>query len=661
MRLIAFDTETWLLTPGVRAPRMVCLSYASDPEKPQIVLREQALLLARGWLHEPDTTLVGHNVWFDLGVVVTHRPDLLPTVFQAVDAGRIQDTQLRQEMIDLANGELKFYIDEETGEVNKSRYGLADLSKRLLGEYVAKKDTWRLRYGELDGVPLAEWPEDARRYALKDASQTLRLYQNQEQQLERASWAARQIDGWRISKVTPNQLEQHRAAWALHLMSMQGVRTDPIAVQELKRRLTNQYAEQMTKLRPTGLFNITPARAFKSGPRKGQVRPEQVTKNMKAIYARVAKAYTGRMAPYTPSGRMATDKKTLKDSGDPELQLLAEAGGTQKLLTTYLPILESGTQHPICCRYNPLMETGRTSASGPNMQNPPRAGGVRECFVPSDGYLYGFVDYDTLELRALAQACLDLLGHSKMAEALRRGEDLHLSLAAEMLGIPLTEAQVRSKQGDPVVKEYRQQAKPANFGFPGGMQADSFREYAEGYGIKLTPAQALKLHETWFRKWPEMSDYFDHVKALPDPLRQLRSNRVRGGASFTAAANGFFQGLAADGAKEALWRVARECYLDPASPLYGSRPVLFLHDEIGIEAPDDHRAAPACERLAVVMREAMEAWIPDVPIRCGAVMMRRWYKGAEAVRVDGVLVPSRPVKTEDGKTKWVADQYALAA
>jgi len=43
-----------------------------------------------------------------------------------------------------------------------------------------------------------------------------------------------------------------------------------------------------------------------------------------------------------------------------------------------------------------------------------------------------------------------------------------------------------------------------------------------------------------------------------------------------------------------------------------------------------------------------------VPIASTPVLMRRWFKGAKPVRVDGRLVPSRPVKV-DGKTKWVAD------
>jgi DNA polymerase I-like protein with 3'-5' exonuclease and polymerase domains len=197
------------------------------------------------------------------------------------------------------------------------------------------------------------------------------------------------------------------------------------------------------------------------------------------------------------------------------------------------------------------------------------------------------------------------------------------------------------------------------------MAAESFREYAEGYGISLTVEQAEEIHETWFNAWPEMEAYFGIIKnltALDGPIRQVRSGRVRGGASFCAAANGFFQGLAADGAKEAVWRVAWECYVDEASPLFGCRPVFFIHDEIGMEVPyrafGPERAGRAAERLSAVMREAMEKFIPDVPIGCKPIMVRRWFKGAEQVKVDGVLVPSRPVTTEkDGKkrTAWVAD------
>jgi DNA polymerase I-like protein with 3'-5' exonuclease and polymerase domains len=437
---------------------------------------------------------------------------------------------------------------------------------------------------------------------------------------------------------------------------------------------------------------------LKSGPRKGTVIPEEVTKNMKVIRDKVAAAYAtkGLPVPMTEPDNedakpsVSTSRKTLKDTGEKDLIALAEVGVTGKLLQTYVPVLEGGTSVPINARYNVLLETGRTSCSKPNLQNPPRTGKVRECFVARPGWVFGFADYSGLELATLAQVCLDVLGRSEMAEALRRGEDLHLALGADMLGISYEEAKKRSKAGDQEIKFYRQQAKPANFGFPGGMGPDAFREYSEAYGITLSSAQAQELKDAWFRKWPEMRAYFQWITWLTEqtdpttgeakPVAQIRSGRLRGGATYCATANGMFQGLAADGAKEATWLVARECYLerpwekvpDPTSgkthsertPLFGCRPSLFIHDEIGMEIPypvgGESTASAAVERLSSVMVAAMKRWVPDVPIKAEPVMVRRWYKGAEIVRrEDGVILPSKPVIEigADGKkkTKWVAD------
>lgn len=681
MRIVSFDLESHLIKPGLLAPRMVCGTWAERRDYKTtfltpsseisetfdhdyrmesvfkgIATREKALDRLTEWLHEDETIIVGHNVAYDFGVSIASRPNLIRSVFDKYEKGLVHDTMIRQQLIDIACGEMKFFEDED-GDQIKTTYTLADLSYRLLKKFLKKTDTWRLKYALLDGVPLHEWPEDASKYAIDDAVTTLEVWEKQEE----IAGVGATCDG------IPNSAAQHRAAWALHLMSMWGVRTDGAMVAKLRASLAAELAEKMIALRPTGLFKIAPARIN----RKKEHVPEKVSKNMAAIRARVVAAFTAKAGlfdpeiPTTEGGNIATDKKTLRDSGDADLSALADAGAVAKLLDTYVPVLESGTQVPITPRYNVLVETGRTSCSKPNIQNPPRKGGVRECLIPRPGWVYAFSDYTTLELCALAQVCLDMLGRSEMAEALRRGEDLHLSLAAEMKGITLAEAKARFDAGDAEIKEYRQQAKPANFGYPGLMSANSFREYAEGYGIRLTEEQAKEIRDKWFRRWPEMRDYFAIVSELADagnPIVQVRSGRVRGGASGPAIANGFFQALAADGAKEALWMVAKECYTNTASPMYGCRPVLFLHDEIGMEIPytaiGPERAAAAAECLSETMIAAMKKWIPDVPILCAPVMVRRWLKGAEAVRVKGVLVPCKPILTEkDGKkrTQWVED------
>lgn len=650
MRTVSFDTETHLIKAGLSTPRMVCLSFAErtavDHVLEGLVDRPEGLVLLRASLLDDEVVLLGHNIWYDLAVACAEDPSLIPLVFAKLNKGLIRDTIVRQQLIDVATGEMKFHVDED-GEPKRTSYSLAALSYRLLKKFLKKTDTWRLKYALLDGVPISEWPEEASKYAIDDAVTTLEVFESQEV-----------TAGGEI----PDSARQHRAAWALHLMSVWGLRTDGAAVIKLKTELEKDFEEAMVLLRTTDLIKQT--------KKKGVVKD---TKSMAPIKARVEAAYAarGEEHPRTdpskthPQGQTSTSKKTLLGTGDPDLKLLAEAGATEKLLTTYVPVLESGTCAPICPRYNAILETGRTSCSKPNIQNPPRKGGVRECFIPRPGWVYVFSDYDTLELRSLAQVCLDILGYSSMAEALRRGEDLHLALAAEMLGISMEEAQVRFNAGDAEIKEYRQQAKPANFGFPGGMAAESFREYAEAYNIKLSSEQAESLKDTWYRKWSEMRNYFKVIEQLADseePVQQLRSGRIRGGASYCAIANGFFQGLAADLAKDAMYRVSYECYVDTNSPLYGCRPVLFLHDEIGLEVPYDRfgteRSSAAAARLAQIMIEAGAYWIPDVPVTCKPVMCRRWYKGAEAIKMNGHLVPSKPVTSEvDGKkrTTWVAD------
>ena len=110
-----------------------------------------------------------------------------------------------------------------------------------------------------------------------------------------------------------------------------------------------------------------------------------------------------------------------------------------------------------------------------------------------------------------------------------------------------------------------------------------------------------------------------------------RTGFIRGDVGYTDGANFYFQHLTAKGAKAALRNVAKECYLDKSSALYGSRPVIFMHDEIILEVPESV-SSEAGERLAEVMRTSMSTYLPDVPVKCGPWLARRWFKEAETKR-----------------------------
>lgn len=264
------------------------------------------------------------------------------------------------------------------------------------------------------------------------------------------------------------------------------------------------------------------------------------------------------------------------------------------------------------------------------------------------------VDYDSLELRALAQVCLNLFGRSKMADALIAGRELHLDMAAQILAIPYEDALARYEDEDKEVKNARQLAKVANFGFPGGMGAESLCSFARvTYGVTITPEQAKRLKQQFVTAYPELELYFRYVASLPGldfgeaRIEQHVSKRIRGGLSYTEACNSMFQGLAADGAKAALFNASYECYADESSDLYGSRIFTFVHDEIIAEVPEDF-AHEAAQRLTQVMVDSMSKFIPDVPITASPVLMKRWSKDAEAVYdANGRLVVWSPIVHND--------------
>lgn len=339
-------------------------------------------------------------------------------------------------------------------------------------------------------------------------------------------------------------------------------------------------------------------------------------------------------------------------SGDPLLIRFGEASIARKILSTYIPALKDGVILPIHPSFQVLMESGRTSCREPNLQNPPREGGVRECFIPRLGFVLVSSDYDSAELRALGQACLDLMGYSELAKWYQRDPnfDPHTLLAADLMHVSYEEALVLKKAGDRTFKHRRQFAKSANFGFPGGLAARTFVAYSRAQGITITPKESEDLRAAWFTRWSEMRGYFDAIQTMlgtremeDGTILQFRSNRVRGNTRYTAACNSMFQGPVADGGKLACFLVAKECYTVTDSALYGCRPVMFLHDEIIMEAPEE-RAHEAAERLSKVMVAALQAFLPDVPVTASPALMRRWYKKAETVRgPDGRLIPWEPV------------------
>lgn len=625
--VLATDSETFLITPGNLTPPSVCWSSDIGDGAPQLQDRVTGLRLFLDRMGDPDVLHVLHNAPYDLAVAAADAArvfgeDVLPGIFQALDQCRITDTLTRQKIMDLADGKL-----------GQRSYSLASLTQTHLGVAVDKKDGTRTSYGELADKPLEQWPARAVEYAKTDALVTRAVFATQQM----SHGGAKSMGDLATAPGVVTEFEQVRADFALHLMSAWGIRTDPDAVRVLERRQDDLILQVVSELGGTGWL--------KGG----------ASKSTKAIQAAVLADWKGRGAasamPTTDSGAPSIAAESLRACADPKLRRLADHVEASWVKSNPVPALWKGAEAPINARYDVLKETGRTGCSKPNMQNWKRGGGIRECFIPRPGYVFVSVDYETLELRTLAQHLFELFGPGEMWRALQEDRDLHVDMAACMLGISYEDAFRQFKTGTPeqrkAIKEKRQFAKAANFGLPGGMGAEGLVLYAAGMGVVMDLGQAQVVKDYWLRRWPEMARYFHFVKqhlgadgtgAFTHPISGLRVGR----ASFTAMANAFFQARAAHGAKRALYEATFRCYVNRTSPLYGSRPVAFLHDEILAEVPEEVAHEAAWE-LAAVMREQMAGVCPNVPIKAKPALMRRWYKDAEdVVDGNGRLIPWEP-------------------
>jgi DNA polymerase I-like protein with 3'-5' exonuclease and polymerase domains len=108
------------------------------------------------------------------------------------------------------------------------------------------------------------------------------------------------------------------------------------------------------------------------------------------------------------------------------------------------------------------------------------------------------------------------------------------------------------------------------------------------------------------------------------------TGRVRGRVGFTQARNTPFQGLAADGAKLALWELIRTGY----------RVVAFIHDEVVIELPEDADHTAEARTIETILNREMEKVTGAVPVASEFALARRWSKKAKPrFDADGGLVP----------------------
>lgn len=667
MSLVSWDLETHLVQPGLLAPPVVCgalatrekIDYANFGHSKLDFIpgpREDlsSVLMSRKFNHDfmlvnlQNDKLVwtGANIAYDFACLLAQDPTLFSLVWRAYEEARVFDVQIASSLNAIADGRMRDgeLYRRDGSRIMSGRYSLDECVKEWLARSDAKEnDRWRLSYALLEDVPLEEWPWDAKQYPVDDAVNTLEV-------------AEAQLKGARNLHDMPTQAH---AAFCIHLGAVWGLRTDPKKVDEFKKNAESHMNELRLFAQEKGFMRA-----------KTKIRPDELSKNKKAIAEAVFKAYDGQ-PPSTPTGGISTSREALEDSGDETLVKLAELGKWEKFMT-YVPTLEEAARAPLNVRSNPLLSTGRVSQDGLLLLIP-RKGGVRECFVPRDGNAIVSCDYAAGELSTLAQVCIWSVGYSDLADAINSGKDAHCLLGAQLTNSGYEDFYKRYKEGGAFEKSIRQAAKAGNFGFPGMMGAAKFviaqrrtgasvcewffqdgkcKEQERKFEWKDNPLdmplckrcleQAEVIRSGYLTQWKEIRPYWRWVMQeveANDAITQFVSGIVRGSPHGPAAANNQFQGLLAYAAKKAVIQITKEMYLkSEKSPLYGSRMLNFLHDETLAETPLDvlHESA---HRQAQVMTDAAKLVVPDVVLRVEPAAMLNWSKSAEAVYVDGRLVP----------------------
>lgn len=678
MKLLSWDSETRLITPGCQSPPMACLTYVWETGEPEILHWTDAGVFMQGMLQDPSVYFGTANGAFDFLVLAANFPTLLPPIFEAYEANRVFDVQVRERLLDIAFGKFR-WVKGSDGKWSARTYDLASLARRHTEHRVDKSDPEiehiRLSYGEWRDRPLSEWPQKRIDYAMTDALMTRDVFYSQERLAGRYTNVS----------ILEDQHRQCKTDLVRKLISNWGLRTDAAAIDDLERNTLARFEQLKAELVTAGLVRANDTRDTSAAKQRMLAACGYAAETTKDGRKKSVKVWpivpNPKKMQLTDSGDISLSSEACLESEDPILLKYGEYGEKGSVLSKDVTMLRLGTIYPVHTHYG-MAESGRWTSAGPNVQNPRRLPGVREAFRPRLGRVFVQADVEGLEICTLGQACIDLLGYSKLADAINAGLDVHLDLASYMLQISYDEAKRRKKLGDtphvqllleveknlkrePVRHEVlctddawqdyrfyvelvnaRQTAKVANFGFPGGLGVESMIEFAKAtYGVILSPERCQWLKDLWLSKWPEMSDYFAWINAQMGghdevDIMQLRSKRIRGGCSYCAAANTLFQGLGADAVSAAGWQLAKECYVTPSSVMFGSRIVNMIHDEYILETDDNDKAHDVAMRLERVMIDCIQPWTPNVRIAAPPLLMRYWSKNAKAkYNEQGRLIP----------------------
>lgn len=567
----AFDTETTSTDSMIAS--LVGMSFAWTPHEatyvptplPDGTSTQDVLDVLRDVLEAP-STLIGHNLKYDLVVMRRHGVDVQGTIFDTMIAHYLLHPEQAQNLNDVARSILNYKMEPIENLIGSGR------SQITMRE-----------------VDIA----DAARYACEDADISLQLAEPLEE-------ALREIDLWTIAAEMEFPLVR-----VLAEMEHTGIRVDTDVLDAISERLADELDDigsQIYELAGTE-FNIN------STQQLGTVLFEKLDLPV------ISKTSTGR-----PSTKESVLEELSTKHDLPGLVL--DWRKTYKLKSTYLDSLGE-LVHPETNRIHTSFNqartaTGRLSSSDPNLQNipirTPVGREIRKAFVPREGWQLMAADYAQIELRILAS----MSGDEAMQETFRSGGDIHTDAAARVYDI----------DPDDVTRDQRRKAKEVNYGIPYGVSpwglaqrlrtsVEEAQELIDQYR-KSYPGVASLLNQ--LVEEARDKGYAETLRGRRRPIPDLTaSNSNRRSAAERIAVNMPIQGTQADMIKIAMNSIdsrIRQSQLD-------SRMLLQVHDELVFDvAPGEEDA------LKSLVETEMNAALPldGVPVVVDIALADNWLE-----------------------------------
>ena len=282
--------------------------------------------------------------------------------------------------------------------------------------------------------------------------------------------------------------------------------------------------------------------------------------------------------------------------------------------------------------FDQILETGRVSSRGPNMQQIPADNTYRNAFIPKeDDWVFVSSDFSAQELCIIAFGSQDPV----WLKVLREGGDLHGTCAELVFGQEWTKlgANNDERKNTPEGKKLRTHIKVVNFGLAYGMAAFSL---AGSLGISEKEAKALIAK--YYKTFPKIKGFLEKLGKYGkkhgnirtyNPFRRMRRFMYWDGDNTSksdmakierASKNTPIQGSGADMTKLALVML-REVFKDEPRV----RIVMTVHDQIDMVVHEGY-AEKASEILSGTMEKAAEFIVGQGLLKSDSQISKQWEK-----------------------------------